>query len=70
MLLWIAALTLLAPIAIYLIDRARFVRFRQYAHLPQLPSSLLWGHLKALDGVMREGDRRRHIGMIRTLFEE
>ncbi len=63
MLLWVAALTLLAPIAIYLIERARFCRFRQYANLPQLRSSLFWGHLKALDGVMSEGDRRRHIGM-------
>lgn len=39
-------------------------RFRQTAHLPQLPSSLLWGHLKLFDEYSRRGKLDRHPGKL------
>ena len=37
-------------------------RFRQYGHLPQLPSSLLWGHLKVFYDFTKRGKLDRHPG--------
>jgi hypothetical protein len=62
MLLWIAFLTGIPLLILYLVDRTRYLRLRQYGRFPQLPPSLVWGHMKALDEVMGQGDRRRHIG--------
>jgi hypothetical protein len=62
MLFWIAFVTAIPLLALYLLERTRYLRLRQYARFPQLPPSLIWGHMKALDEVMGEGDRRRHIG--------
>ncbi|KAL4915425.1 cytochrome P450 [Aspergillus aurantiobrunneus] len=64
MLLWVAVLTSLPLIAIYLFERVRRFRYKQYASFPQLTPSLIWGHIKALDGVMGQGDRRRHIDQV------
>ncbi|KAL2864274.1 cytochrome P450 [Aspergillus lucknowensis] len=64
MLLWIAVLTSLPLLTVYLLERTRYFRFKQYARYPQLSPSLLWGHMKALDAVMGQGDRRRHIDQV------
>ncbi|KAM0811760.1 putative Cytochrome P450 [Seiridium cardinale] len=45
----IAAGTLLAS---YLYTKLRYMRNRQYAHIPQLPNHLLWGHLKTFGDFM------------------
>ncbi|KAL3484138.1 cytochrome P450 [Aspergillus germanicus] len=64
MLLWIILLTGIPFLTLYLFDRTRYLRLRHYAQFPQLPPSLIWGHMKALDEVMGQGDRRRHIDQV------
>ncbi|KAF4460676.1 cytochrome P450 [Fusarium albosuccineum] len=53
----VAALSLLVT---YLYTTLRFKRFKQYAHLPQLPPSLLWGHMRVYDEFMKRGNKDRH----------
>ncbi|KAI1396057.1 cytochrome P450 [Hypoxylon fuscum] len=60
----LAAATLLVS---YLYTKLRYLRFRQYAHLPQLPNHLLWGHLKIFGEFMNRGIHDRHPDKI---FEE
>ncbi|KAI0117413.1 cytochrome P450 [Daldinia grandis] len=60
----LAAATLLAS---YLYARLRYLRFTQYAHIPQLPNHLLWGHLKVFGEFMYRGILDRHPDKI---FEE
>ncbi|KAK3686206.1 cytochrome P450 [Podospora appendiculata] len=43
--LFLAALPLLGA---YLFLRLRYFRLKQYAHIPQLKPSLVWGHMKAV----------------------
>ena len=53
-----------ATAAYWLYTRVRYRRFEQYAHLPQLPPSLLWGHLKAVNEYMTVADEPyRQVGM-------
>ncbi|KAM7212398.1 cytochrome p450 [Rhypophila decipiens] len=40
-------------LAVYMYHRLRTYRFSKYAHLPQLKSSLVWGHLKVLHQYIR-----------------
>ncbi len=47
----------------YLYSRLRYLRFKQYAHIPQLPSNLLLGHLKTFGEFMQRGIVDRHPGM-------
>ncbi|KAI0404661.1 cytochrome P450 [Xylaria palmicola] len=63
-LLFVAAVTLLA---LYSYNRLRYLRFTQYAHIPQVPSHLLLGHLKAFGELTRRGIPDRHPDKI---FEE
>ncbi|KAF5012253.1 hypothetical protein FDECE_1634 [Fusarium decemcellulare] len=53
----VVALSLLVT---YLYTTLRFKRFKQYAHLPQLPPSLLWGHMRVYDEFMKRGNKDRH----------
>ncbi|KAJ6013051.1 hypothetical protein N7522_003406 [Penicillium canescens] len=50
-------------LSVYLFHRLRQHR-RRYASLPQLHSSLLLGHLKALSDVVSNGDKERHIDIV------
>lgn len=52
-------------LASYLYSRLRYVRGRQYAHIPQLPNHLLWGHLKSFGELMNRGVHDRHPGTLR-----
>ncbi|KAI1264041.1 cytochrome P450 [Xylariaceae sp. FL1019] len=54
----------LAVLGTYLLVKLRYKRFTQYAHLPQLPPSLLLGHLKTMDEYIRRGRADRHPDMI------
>ncbi|KAI0154588.1 cytochrome P450 [Xylariaceae sp. FL1272] len=54
----------LAVLGTYLLVKLRYKRFTQYAHLPQLPPSLLLGHLKTMDEYIRRGRANRHPDMI------
>ncbi|KAI0843820.1 cytochrome P450 [Daldinia vernicosa] len=51
----------------YLYARLRYWRLIQYAHIPQLPNHLLWGHLKVFGEFMYRGILDRHPDKI---FEE
>ncbi|KAI0199111.1 cytochrome P450 [Astrocystis sublimbata] len=39
----------------YLLTRLRHARFSQYAHIPQVPNHLIWGHLKIFGELSRRG---------------
>jgi len=54
---------LLTPFVLYyLYRRLRWLRFEQYKDFPQLPSDLLWGHMKLMNEVRTEPGQhpRRH----------
>lgn len=57
-----------ALLASYLYWRLRYARSKQFAHIPQLPNHLLWGHLKAFDEFMKRGIHDRHPGMLLDAF--
>lgn len=44
----------------YLYSTLSYRRFKQNAHLPQLPSSLVWGHLITFDAFTKKGAADRH----------
>ncbi|OTB07439.1 hypothetical protein M426DRAFT_20136 [Hypoxylon sp. CI-4A] len=46
--------------ATYLYIKLYSKRFKQNAHLPQLPPSLLWGHLRTFDDFTKRGIKDRH----------
>lgn len=52
-----AVVTLLVT---YLYRKLRYKRFQQYGRLPQMPSSLLFGHLKTLNSLIKRGEADRH----------
>ncbi|VUC24471.1 unnamed protein product [Clonostachys rosea] len=54
------ALTLVFVTATYLYVKISEKRFKQYAHLPQAKTSLLWGHLKLFDEYTKRGNHDRH----------
>ncbi|KAI1089121.1 cytochrome P450 [Rostrohypoxylon terebratum] len=47
-------------LVIYLYTKLRYARFRQYAGIPQLPPSLLLGHLKYMGDYLAQGPADRH----------
>ncbi|KAK3374875.1 cytochrome P450 [Podospora didyma] len=53
----VAALALLGP---YLYAKLRYKRFKQFAIFPQMPPSLLWGHLQKLDVFIKAGPPNGH----------
>lgn len=55
----VAAIPLLI---LFLVHKIRYSRTTQYADFPQLPRSLLWGHLKALNEVIKSSKPNLHIG--------
>lgn len=59
--LLLAALPL---IGIYLYNKVYHKRFVQYASIPQLPPSLVLGHLAIFDQYIKRGPRDRHPGMM------
>ncbi|KID95371.1 Cytochrome P450, partial [Metarhizium majus ARSEF 297] len=46
----------------YLYNKLHYRRFRQNSHIPQLPPSLLWGHLLLFDKFTKKGIPDRHPG--------
>ncbi|KAK3689685.1 cytochrome P450 [Podospora appendiculata] len=51
----------------FLFRKLRYIRYKQYQDIPQLPTSLLWGHLKIMGEFMSNGIPDRHLDKI---FEE
>lgn len=54
--------TLVLLASAYLYNKLHYRRFRQNAHIPQLPPSLLWGHLRLFDQFTKQGIPDRHPG--------
>ncbi|KAK1834898.1 putative sterigmatocystin biosynthesis P450 monooxygenase stcS [Podospora conica] len=52
-------LVAIAALAAYLYNKVRHARFEQYKEIPQLKTSLVWGHLKVMNDflIRREPDR-------------
>ncbi|KAI1112398.1 putative cytochrome P450 monooxygenase [Nemania sp. NC0429] len=50
--------------AVYLFRKLYHKRFIQNAHIPQLPPSLLWGHLLTFDSYTKRGISDRHPDLI------
>lgn len=59
-----ALLTLLAISVTYLYIRMYHARYKQYATLPQLPTSLLWGHLQTFHTFSQGGPADQHPGTV------
>lgn len=55
-------LTTLVVVVTYLYRSLYHKRFKRNAHLPQLPNSLLWGHLRLFDDFTKQGKTDRHPG--------
>lgn len=51
-----------ALVITYLYNRLRYKRLLQHAKIPQVPPSLLLGHLKTLDELIKRGPADRHPG--------
>lgn len=51
-----------ALVITYLYNRLRYRRLLQHAKIPQVPPSLLLGHLRTLDELMKRGPADRHPG--------
>jgi hypothetical protein len=47
----------------YIYATLRYTRLQQYSHLPQIPPSAVWGHLKVVGEFVRRGMPDRHPGM-------
>ncbi|KAH8901259.1 cytochrome P450 [Thozetella sp. PMI_491] len=52
-----------ALVAVYLFRALQYKRFKQYGNFPQLPPSLLWGHLQTVDEYGRRIPPKAHIDM-------
>ncbi|RAH60890.1 cytochrome P450 monooxygenase [Aspergillus piperis CBS 112811] len=64
-------LLILLPLGVsYFISRIRYSRFKKYADWPQLPPSLIWGHMKALHEFIARGEERRHIDIVFQEIQE
>jgi hypothetical protein len=53
---------------VYLIREARYQRLKRYASLPQLQTSLVWGHMKALYEFIKLAPKDAHIGSLPCLI--
>lgn len=62
LLAWATAVA--ALLLAYLYGRLHYKRFQQYAKFPQMPTSLLLGHLKYVDQFIRSGKPSGHPGKI------
>lgn len=59
------ALALAVAYAVHTLRKWRWMRFEQYAGIPQPgPPSFVWGHLKLLHGWIQRGDPRRHLNIV------
>ncbi|KAL1848924.1 hypothetical protein Daus18300_013433 [Diaporthe australafricana] len=54
------AVAAVALLLTYLYGRPRYKRFKQYAKFPQMPTTLLLGHLKHVDHFIRSGKQNGH----------
>ncbi|VUC21474.1 unnamed protein product [Clonostachys rosea] len=57
-------LAALSLITTYLFIQLRYKRLQQFAHLPQLPPSLVWGHMIVYDEFSKRGKKDRHPDLV------
>lgn len=65
------SLTVLIAVPILVIfasTQVRYWRYRQYAAWPQLPTSLIWGHMKTMLELIKSGASDRHPGNMPIFF--
>lgn len=62
MLTSILVVAAIPAVVFYLFQKLYYIRFRQYAAWPQMPPSLLWGHLKVMNDFIESGAKQRHVG--------
>lgn len=62
------SIALLAILAMSLYSRLHYKRFRQFASIPQMQPSLLWGHLHTFETFSQSGPRDRHPGITPMFF--
>lgn len=56
------AVTALLAMSTYLFAKLYYIRFKQNAHIPQLPPSFFWGHLITFYEFTKRGIPDRHPG--------
>lgn len=56
------AITSIIIVFTYLCHALYYRRFKKNSHLPQLPTSFLWGHLKVFNNFAKQGVVDRHPG--------
>jgi hypothetical protein len=66
MLLPLAAAAI-ALLGAYLYRKLRYTRLEQYAFFPQMPPSLILGHLRIMDEFIRGGKPNGHPGKLEYL---
>lgn len=64
---WTLIATIVPILLFYLWKKATYYRTKQYAGFPQLPPSLLWGHLSTLDKLLKTNRPNIHIGRVRHI---
>jgi MFS superfamily sulfate permease-like transporter len=59
---WAVLVGLVPLVVIYMWKRVIYYRKKQYAHLPQLPPSLVWGHLATIGKLKNTHKENIHVG--------
>lgn len=65
---WTLIATIIPILLFYLWKNVTYYRTKQYAGVPQLPPSLLWGHLSTLDKLVKTNRPNIHIGRVRHII--
>lgn len=61
---WTLVVAIIPILLLYLWKKVSYHRKKEYAWLPQLPPSLLWGHLSTLDKLLKASRPNIHIGWL------
>jgi hypothetical protein len=61
---WTLVATIIPLLLFYIWKKLVYYRTEQYAWLPQLPPSLLWGHLSTIDKLVKANRPNIHIGRV------
>lgn len=65
---WTLVATIVPILLFYLWKKVTYYRTKQYAGFPQLPPSLLWGHLSTLGKLVKTNRPNIHIGLVRHIW--
>lgn len=65
---WTLVAAIFPILLFYLWKKVTYYRTKQYAGFPQLPPSLLWGHLSTLGKLVKTNRSNIHIGQVRHIW--